>query len=314
MVVESLLLLTILFTAELNLSPIAPIESTDLDQGSFALEIGGQIYDWDVLARFVMPGESLRIKIIRKNLKGNFGWACSGGELLPVDPFEKVWVAPQESGFYPLMIMNRSIKTINLFVMKSFQNLQRGRLNQYSIGYYPKSPSPHPKLKTPEGFIEATAENESTRLSPNFVLKDFICRQPGGFPKYLVLKEELILKLELLQEKIRDKGYPCSKLFVFSGYRTPRYNTGGGAGRHSAHIYGGAADLFVDEDHDSLIDDLNHDGRHNSRDSKILFDIANELDMERPDIVGGLGWYRRVSGVGPCIHIDVRGKSTRWRQ
>jgi hypothetical protein len=290
-----------------------PIPIPNVKQDSFCVEIGRQIYNWDVLAQFVMPGESLPIRIIPKENTGSYGWICSGGSLLSVNPLEQIWVAPQEAGLYPVIIKNHSIKTINIFVMVQFQNLQKGKLNNYPIGWYPKS-SPHPKLSTPKGFIQVTADIESTRLSPSFILKEFICRQPGDFPKYLVLKEELIIKLEFLQAKIREKGYPCSKLFVFSGYRTPRYNTGGGAGRQSAHIYGGAADFFIDEDHDSVIDDLNNDGRHNAKDSKILFDIDNELDAERPDLVGGLGWYRRVTGVGPCIHVDIRGKPTRWRQ
>lgn len=292
---------------------IAPTSVVNISQDSFAVEIGGEFYNWDVLAQFVMPGESLPIRIIPKENTGAYGWVCSGGSLLSVNSLEKIWIAPLEAGLYPLIIKNNSIKTINIFVMVPFQNLQKGKLNNYPIGWYPKS-SPHPKLATPKGFVQVTAEVESTRLSPSFILKEFICRQPGNFPKYLVLKEELILKLELLQAKIRDKGYKCSKLFVFSGYRTPRYNTGGGGGRHSAHIYGGAADFFVDEDHDSVIDDLNNDGRHDGKDSKILYAIDNELDTERPDLVGGLGWYRRSAHIGPCIHVDIRGKPSRWRQ
>lgn len=303
---------------------IVPIAAPALFFDSFALAIGGLIYDWDVLARFVMPGESLPIRIIPKGNFNCYGWHCFGGDIVTINQLEKIYVAPTTPGLYPLVItqlnndnaqsQNPLVKKINIFVMVPFQNLVKGKLNGYPIGWYPKS-SPHPKLSSPRGFIEVTsAELESTNLSPNFILKDFICRQPGNYPKYLVLKEELIMKLELLLAKIREKGYPCSKLFIFSGYRTPRYNIGGGGGRHSAHIYGGAADLFIDEDGDSVIDDLNHDGRHNAFDSKILYDIMEELDQERPDLIGGLGWYRRVSGIGPCIHIDIRGKPTRWRQ
>ncbi len=314
MVLETILLLSVFTFGQTSAVPIPPSSSYGMMQDSFALEIGGQTYDWDVLARFVMPGESLVIKIKPQYNARNYGWICSGGELLDIKPLEKIWVAPQKAGLYPICIMSHSVKTINIFVMVPFQKLYKGKLNNYSIGWYPRSTSPHPKLTRPEGFIEVTAEVESTRLSPNYILKEFICRQPGNFPKYLVLKEELIIKLELLLTKIKEKGYNCSKLNVFSGYRTPRYNTGGGGGRHSAHIYGGAADFFIDEDHNGVIDDLNKDGRYNSKDSKILYDIANELDAERPDLVGGIGWYRRVGGVGPCIHVDVRGKPTRWRQ
>ncbi len=297
---------------------IAPVVDLDLNQDTYqcALEIGEQIYDWNVLARFVLPGESLPIRIVPKSTSNskNYGWISSGGSLLDKGQTEKIWIAPQTPGLYPLIITNGSIKTINIFVMVPFENLKGSRLNGYLIGSYPKSPSPHPKLTKPKGFIEVTPEVENTPLSPNFTLKEFVCRQPSDYPKYLALKEELIIKLELLLAKIRNSGYQCSKLVVFSGYRPPRFNAGGGGGRHSAHIYGGAADIFIDEDNNGLIDDLNGDGRCNSKDSKILFDLANELDMEHPELVGGLGWYRSTSRIGPCIHIDVRGKPTRWRQ
>uniref|UniRef100_A0A7C6AAW8 Peptidase M15A C-terminal domain-containing protein n=1 Tax=candidate division WOR-3 bacterium TaxID=2052148 RepID=A0A7C6AAW8_UNCW3 len=308
----------LLFWAIFTAQGIAPISVPSNNPEPFKIEIGSEVYDWDVVARFVMPNESVLIRVVAgSNLRtalSNFGWVVSGGTLLNISELEKVWIAPQEPGLYQVIIANRSIKTINIFVMVPYDSLKNGRLNGYLIGSYPRSPSPHPRLTTPKGFVEVTPENENTPVSPNFTLKEFVCRQPSDYPKYLVLKEELVMKLELLLAKIRDKGYQCSKLVVFSGYRPPRFNAGGGGGRHSAHIYGGAADIFIDENNDGMIDDLNGDGRCDSRDSKILFDLANELDMERPDLVGGLGWYRKVGRIGPCIHIDVRGKPTRWRQ
>ena len=52
---------------------------------------------------------------------------------------------------------------------------------------------------------------------------------------------------------------------VMSGFRTPRYNHSGGntAGRAnlSRHMYGDAADVFVDNDRNGSMDDINGDGR-----------------------------------------------------
>jgi hypothetical protein len=51
---------------------------------------------------------------------------------------------------------------------------------------------------------------------------------------------------------------------VMSGFRTPRYNKSGGntGGRAnlSRHMYGDASDIFVDNDGNGTMDDLNRDG------------------------------------------------------
>ncbi len=280
---------------------------------SFKLLIGGLEYNWDVIGRFLLPEEKMAIKILDGE-NGHFGWIMSDGDLLDVTPKEKIFVAPAKPGFYTIVISDGKVKKrINIFVMHPFSVLKNRKIKGYVVGKYPKS-SPHPNLQGVKGFIELTEEWQDIFISPNYKIKEFLSQTPDGFPKYLTLREELIYKLELLNDKLRAQGYPLSKLQIVSGFRTPARNYNAGGGRNSAHIYGGAADVFVDEDGDRDIDDLNHDGRNNSRDSKLLYNIVEELDKElaekSPSLVGGLGWYRRRD----FIHIDVRGERTRWRR
>jgi hypothetical protein len=49
-------------------------------------------------------------------------------------------------------------------------------------------------------------------------------KQPGGYPKYLVLRERLLLKLEMLLEEAARAGLPVTTFQIMSGYRTPYYN------------------------------------------------------------------------------------------
>ncbi len=273
---------------------------------SFRLLIGGLEYEWDVIGRFLLPEEKLAIKILSEE-DGYYGWIISDGELEDISPKEKLYTAPSLPGFYTMMVSDgKEKKRINIFVLHPFSCLKNRRLNGFLIGRYPNY-SPHPNLQSVKGFIELKKEWENIFVSPNYRIKDF-----ANTP-YLTLREELLYKLELLNEKVASR-YGVTKLKIVSGFRTPARNYNAGGGRNSAHIYGGAADVTLDADGDGDIDDLNRDGRGNSRDSKLLCSLVEELDNELaekyPQLVGGLGWYRRRD----FIHIDVRGKKDRWRR
>ena len=53
--------------------------------------------------------------------------------------------------------------------------------------------------------------------------------------------------MELILQRLNAKGYRCDSFHVMSGYRTPYYNKAIGNVKYSRHIYGGAADIFIDE-------------------------------------------------------------------
>src|SRR5678816_4706945 len=81
------------------------------------------------------------------------------------------------------------------------------------------------------------------------------------WPKYLLVEPKLLDKLELTIAELEKEGHHVDHVFVMSGFRTPRYNEGGGntGGRAnlSRHMYGDASDVYVDNDRDGQPDDLN---------------------------------------------------------
>lgn len=278
----------------------------------FTIELNGTSYPWDQIGQFVMPGETLHCMMSGSG--SGTGWAASGGELVQVDSLRADWVAPAEPGLYRLSVTDgKQVVLVNIFVKVPFSHLKNGMLNGYRIGRYPKT-NPFPSFDLPDGFVEVTADNLDTPVSPCYTLREFVSRQPDEFPKYLVLREELVLKLELLTDLVKSKGHKCDKLTVFSGFRPPAFHRSRGGGRHSAHVYGGAADILVDCDGNESMDDLNGDGRSTSKDAILLAQYVEELEQQHPELVGGCGWYRRNRVRGPFVHTDVRGERMRWHE
>lgn len=160
-----------------------------------------------------------------------------------------------------------------------------------------------------------TAENQDTRISEHFRLRDFLTKgQVGIWPKYLVLRDELVDKLELVIQDLNSNGILVRRLSVMSGFRTPAYNGPGGEGRSglSRHMYGDAADVFVDNDGDGRMDDLNRDGRVDHRDARVILEAVDRVERRHPALAGGVGVYRANSAHGPFAHVDVRGWRARW--
>ena len=99
-----------------------------------------------------------------------------------------------------------------------------------------------------------------------------------------------------------------------SGYRTPYYNKKIGNVKYSRHVYGNAADVYVDINGDGVIDDLNSDGKNNMDDGLVLFKIVNSFDKDPGfnELLGGIGKYKKNSRHTYFIHIDTRGYKARW--
>lgn len=201
-----------------------------------------------------------------------------------------------------------------------FSEKAGGWLRGYHIGFWPAERGrvlDNEAYANPDGFVVVTPENQDTRLSEHFRLRDFITHDQGDvWPKYLVLHEDLIDKLELVISTLQSEGVPVRRLVVMSGFRTPQYNAHGGetGGRSkiSRHMYGDAADVFVDNNGDGRMDDLNHDHRVDSRDARVIQHAVEVVEREYPDLVGGVGVYRATRSHGPFAHVDVRGWRARW--
>ena len=200
-----------------------------------------------------------------------------------------------------------------------FTSKVNGRLGSYRMGFWPaeRRSAGRARSATPTGFIRVTRENQHLRVSEHFTLRDFLTHdQQHVWPKYLVLREELVDKLELVIADLEGRGTPVRRMVVMSGFRTPQYNSrgvgAGGRAQDSRHQYGDAADVFVDNDGDGRMDDLNRDGRVDARDAQVVIDAAERVERRHPDLLGGAGRYRATSAHGPFAHIDVRGYRARW--
>jgi len=218
--------------------------------------------------------------------------------------------AVQDSGLGRLM---------NFVTLLPFEDKVSGRVGDYRVGFWPeeRGRTTSEAYENPDGFVVVTPENEDLQVSEHFRLRDFLTHdQQNVWPKYLVLKEALVDKLELVIDDLESHGIPVSRMRVMSGFRTPQYNAQGvrrgGRVSDSRHQYGDAADVFVDNNGDGRMDDLNHDRRIDWRDAKVIVDAVERVERAHPDLSGGGGVYRATRAHGPFAHIDARGKRARW--
>jgi uncharacterized protein YcbK (DUF882 family) len=193
------------------------------------------------------------------------------------------------------------------------------RLDAYRVGRWPTRglAARDPRYAKPPGFIRVTPENESTPVSKRYQLSDFLTHdQQHVWPKVLVLRVALLDKLELIGNALQRRGLP-GLLHVMSGFRTPQYNAQGvgrkgGRASESRHMYGDAADVFVDNDGNGAMDDISGDGRVDTRDAEVIRDAAQKVEARYPALVGGIGVYKACCGHGPFTHVDVRGYRALW--
>ena len=295
------------------------VKSFSSEKACFTIMFKEMLSSYRILGIYVLPEELLTIEVVHGPDNASYEMLTTNGEITRREIKKWCWKAPDQTGLYPLKIVeHRTGDTISLhvFVMVPFDRIKGEYLNGYRIGTYPtillKS---LPIYKPPSGFIEVTRENEDTLIAPHFTLKQFLCKQEGSYPKYVVLQEKLLLKLESILEKVNESGYRCNTLHIMSGYRTPYYNRAIGNVKYSRHIYGGAVDLFIDEDPpDGMMDDLNGDGTIDYRDAAIIYDSVDSLYGHSwyESLIGGLARYKKTNAHGPFVHVDVRGFRARW--
>jgi hypothetical protein len=242
-------------------------------------------------------------------------FSSNGADTVPTPPRAGIWRAAIALG----QVM-KPITDFSFIAPRPFSDKQGGRIGGYSIGNWPAEAGrrvPGERYANPKGFIEVTAENQNTAVSEHFKLRDFLTKGQGNvWPKYLVLELRLVDKLELVIDDLQKRGITVTRVTVMSGFRTPSYNVGGGntGGRASLsrHMYGDAADIFVDNDGNGTMDDLNRDGRVDVGDSRVIAAAAERVEQAHPELVGGVGVYVACCGHGPFVHIDTRGYRARW--
>jgi hypothetical protein len=286
---------------------------------TFALDYQGLETHSLISSAFVLPGQTLDVAVEPARTAERIAVRASAGAVSQAGASEWRWQAPGTPGSYTLQVVGGCAPdsmVVRAFVMVPATAVHAGYLNGFRIGRYPPPPvRRQATYQPPAGFVEVTPQNEDIYITPHLQLRQFLTKQPGGFPKYVVLDPRLLLKLELILQQAQAAGYVKQGFYVMSGYRTPAYNRDLGNVEFSRHQYGAAADIFIDEHpKDGVMDDLNHDGRIDIRDAAVLYNLIDrhKTDPAFRPLIGGLAMYPSTSAHGPFVHVDVRGHSARW--
>lgn len=293
-------------------------ETYSPETASFSVQFKEVVSPYRVVAGFVMPGETMALEVHTPEHEDTFVVEAEGGEIDRVGETAWRWHAPDIAGHYPIHIDERrsgeSI-TINAFVMVPYDQDDE-YLRGYRIGQYKREPyRGDSAYMPPQGFVEVTPENRDVLVSPHFTLGQFLCKQESTYPKFVLVQESLILKLEMLLREINKRGLAVPTLHIMSAFRTPYYNRSiGNETDYSSHLYGGAADVFVDVDGDGYMDDLTDDNAVTREDAVFLARIveAQAGVAGYQPFIGGLGIYSPAPHRGPFVHLDVRGTTVRW--
>ena len=315
------LLAAILLSTFASLLPAADTpRKYDTKTASFAVTFHDETSAYRDSSAIVMPGAAVVFEAIG-GPPGDYAMTAADGIMVQQGVRRWRWTAPSRPGAYSLTFDGPGEKdaiVMHAFVMVPARAVKNGMLNGYRIGKYPAKPlNGIPLYVPPPGFIEVTKENQETKVSPHFRLKQFLCKEDTSkqFPKYIVLNERLPLKLEAILERVNTLGVKTDSLHIMSAYRTPFYNHAIGDVPYSMHQWGSAADIYVDPQNVDRMEDLNRDGRIDIRDAKFLFDEIEELigEKEGRKFEGGMGFYPASSAHPPFVHVDVRGTRARWQ-
>jgi len=277
-------------------------------QASFKIDINGLTSGQLVTPANAVPGQRIPLATFGDRIIAAFGTNVTIEQLT-----DDRWMitAPEVTGIYPIHLSTAdgTTKSIQLMVGEPFagQSSQTG----YTLGDYP-SPKTAPKSGTythPHSLVELHQHNLKEPISSHFKLGQFMCKQDAGWPRYAVIKRPLVVMLENIVTLLNNKGINASTLAVLSGYRTPSYNAGLANAQYSRHIYGDAADVYVDADGDGFMDDLNGDGLVSVEDAQLLANLIATLPGAQQS---GIGVYPATSNHGPFVHVDTRGYKARW--
>jgi len=274
-------------------------------------------YDYDKGALFAMPLEKVALQLSAPTTRLHRIDAPQGA-LTATGPNRWTWEAPAKPGTYSLKVKSPTGSTVadfSAFVMVPAAEVRKGVLNNFHIGSYPDTPlKGNPIYSPPRGFIEVTHDNEDTKISENFRIKQFLTKQAGGYPKYIVLDERLVFLLEAIGRHLEPLGWDADDIFIMSGYRTPYYNTILDDTKYSLHQWGRAADIFLDKDGNGRMDDFNKDKIVSKADAVALAGLLETLATteELSGFIGGIGIYDSTSAHGPFVHVDTRPWKARW--
>jgi len=267
---------------------------------------------------FVLPGDEVFIDYP----PGLFSSVrATEGRVSVVSNSRRHWTAPRSADTNPTLYFLKDGDSVaiqvNVFVLVPLSDMVDGRIDAYRIDEYPDPAaiSTDADYSKPVGFVKVSEANQDRQVSPHFTIGQFVAKQESDWPKYIAPGPKLYVQLEQILTDVNAQGFRTDSLTIMSGYRTPYYNAAIGNVPYSRHIYGDAADIFVDLDGDYRMDDLNGDGLINRDDAEVLaswVDYPTEVTADEDD--GGLGVYAPKPWRGPFVHVDTRGTRARWIQ
>ena len=310
-----------------GLAPLRGAARFDTKTASFSISFSGETSAYRDMATFVLPNAPLTVEVV-DGRDGEYTFKSDQGALVASGSRAWRWTAPAPPGKYDLQISHSDGKddkgdkdaiTLHVFVMTPAADIRNGYLNGYRIGTYPAKPlNGNPLYLPPKGFVEVTKKNRDDKLTPHFKLEQFLCKEDlsDRYPKYVVVKERLLLKLEAILQHVNDDlGVKTDSLHVMSAFRTPYYNKAIGDVLYSQHQWGSAADIFIDPHDKNRMEDLDGNRVVDIGDSKFLYDrIEDMLALKTYQrFQGGMGYYPATAAHPPFVHIDVRGSKARWK-
>jgi hypothetical protein len=296
-----------------------PAHGFSSGRARFSLRFNDQVTPYHVTGIFVLPGEVIMLEPVDTGYPGRYALRSGSSAMVTTDGNRWTWTAPEETGLYDVRVISHSLRDsimLHIFVMVPYGSMEGEYVGGYRIGSYPASAVlDGVSYDPPRGFIEVRQEYRDVLVTPHFRLSQFLCKQARECMPYVVLSEGLLLKLEFILERVNELGHRCDTFHVMSGYRTPFYNEAIGNISYSRHLWGDAADIFIDYDPpDGMMDDLSGDGKIDIDDAMVLYGIIDDLCGESwfEPFTGGLGKYGPNHLHGPFVHVDVRGCKARW--
>ncbi len=271
---------------------------------------------------FLTPGEKIELKAFSENSQSRFSFVGVSGSFLYRNGNTLGWQAPDKPGHYKMSVKNinsqypNSTMKLNIFVLHPFKRQKAGYIGEFRLGSFPAIPADKTNYyKVPKGFLEIRESMLDISLSPHFKLSQFLTNQTDMTPQYIAIQESLILKLEKLLSEVNKRGIKAETFKIVSAFRTPYYNKKIGNNTDlSRHVFGDAADIYIDNSGNDWMDDLNNDGKVNIRDAEVIMDIVIDFDRktENPALLGGTSSYKTNHVRGPFVHVDTRGFHVIW--
>ena len=298
--------------ASVRLAAASALESAVLSLSGSARMHGAS---GSVHATVLNPGEELPLTVDLP--RGMEILYVASGVALPRDTIPGT---PGQPGAWDVLLrmgdVTKRVPDLRVFTSLPLASGQKGRIGKYLVGSWPDEKSG--SYAPPAGLVEVTEDNADLRVSEHVRLRDYLTKgQNDVWPKYVVLDARVLDKLELTIDELESAGHEIEHVGVISAFRPPWYNANGGStagrGQLSRHMYGDAIDVYVDNDRNGQMDDLNGDGRVDRKDTGILASAAERVERDQPHLVGGIGIYTARPGAhSGFVHIDARGTQARW--